>query len=170
MLDLDRMEAGKIRLTPKPVDLNALIKDVIGRAVVSTERHAVRTDLDQALPIVVADADRLVQVMSNLVSNAIKYSPDGGEVRVATRAEDGMVRVSVTDQGIGIAPEFVNRLFGRYERFESNRTSQVVGTGLGLAISRQIVELHGGKIWVDSEVGSGSTFQFTIPIRAVAAS
>jgi signal transduction histidine kinase len=127
-----------------------------------------RTDLDQALPIVSADPDRLVQVVSNLLSNAIKYSPDGGQVGVTTRAEDGMVRVSVTDQGIGIAPEFVNRLFGRYERFESNRTSKVVGTGLGLAISRQIVELHGGRIWVDSQVGHGSNFQFTVPIRAIA--
>jgi PAS domain S-box-containing protein len=168
MLDLDRMEAGKIRLTPKPVDLNALIRDVIERAQVSSERHEMRTDLDQALPIVSADPDRLVQVVSNLLSNAIKYSPDGGQVGVTTRAEDGMVRVSVTDQGIGIAPEFVNRLFGRYERFESNRTSKVVGTGLGLAISRQIVELHGGRIWVDSQVGHGSNFQFTVPIRAIA--
>ncbi|HET9410477.1 MAG TPA: PAS domain-containing sensor histidine kinase [Candidatus Dormibacteraeota bacterium] len=168
MLDLDRMEAGKIRLTTKPVDLNALIKEVIERAQVSSERHAIRTDLDQALPIVTADPDRLVQVVSNLLSNAIKYSPDGGEVGVATRAEDGMVHVSVKDQGIGIAPEFVNRLFGRYERFESNRTSQVVGTGLGLAISRQIVELHGGRIWVDSRVGAGSNFQFTVPVRAIA--
>jgi two-component system, sensor histidine kinase and response regulator len=168
MLDLDRMEAGKIRLTPKPVDLNALIKDVIERAQVSSERHAIRTHLDQALPIVSADPDRLVQVLSNLLSNAIKYSPEGGEVGVSTRAEDGMVHVSVTDHGIGIDPEFVNRLFGRYERFESNRTSKVVGTGLGLAISRQIVELHGGRIWVDSKVGAGSNFQFTVPIRAVA--
>jgi signal transduction histidine kinase len=162
------MEAGKIRLTPKPVDVNALVKEVIERAQVSSERHVIRTDLDQALPIVTADPDRLIQVMSNLLSNAIKYSPDGGEVGVATRAEDGMVHVSVRDQGIGIAPEFVNRLFGRYERFESNRTSNVVGTGLGLAISRQIVELHGGRIWVDSKVGAGSNFQFTVPIRAIA--
>jgi two-component system, sensor histidine kinase and response regulator len=168
MLDLDRMEAGKIRLTPRPVDLNALIKEVIERAQVSSERHAIRTNLDQALPIVTADPDRLVQVISNLLSNAIKYSPDGGEVGVATQAEDGVVHVSVTDRGIGIAPEFVNRLFGRYERFESNRTSKVVGTGLGLAISRQIVELHGGRIWVDSKVGEGSNFQFTVPIRAIA--
>jgi two-component system sensor histidine kinase/response regulator len=168
MLDLDRMEAGKIRLTPKPMDLNALIKEVIERAQVSSERHTIRTNLDQALPIVTADPDRLVQVVSNLLSNAIKYSPDGGEVGVATHAEDGVVHVSVTDHGIGIAPEFVNRLFGRYERFESNRTSKVVGTGLGLAISRQIVELHGGRIWVDSKVGEGSNFQFTVPIRAIA--
>jgi two-component system sensor histidine kinase/response regulator len=169
MLDLDRMEAGKIRLNPKPVDMNALVREVIGRAQVASDNHVIKTDLDRALPIVIADPDRLVQVLSNLVSNAIKYSPEGGEVGLTTRAEDGMVHVSVSDHGIGIAPEFVNRLFGRYERFESNRTSKVVGTGLGLAISRQIIELHGGKIWVDSQVGAGSNFQFTVPIRPTSA-
>jgi two-component system, sensor histidine kinase and response regulator len=168
MLDLDRMEAGKIRLDPKPVDLNTLIRETVDRAQVQSERHAIRTDFDRALPIVSADADRLVQVVSNLLSNAVKYSPDGGDVTIATRSEDGLVHVSVQDHGIGIAPEFVDRLFGRYERFESNRTSKVVGTGLGLAISRQIVELHGGRIWVESKVGVGSDFQFTLPIHSAA--
>jgi two-component system, sensor histidine kinase and response regulator len=168
MLDLDRMEAGKIGLDPKPVDLNTLILEVVDRAQVQSERHRIRTDFDRALPIVSADSDRLVQVISNLLSNAVKYSPDGGEVTIATRSQDSLVHVSVQDHGIGIAPEFVDRLFGRYERFESNRTSKVVGTGLGLAISRQIVELHGGRIWVDSKVGAGSDFQFTLPIHATA--
>src|SRR5205823_11389216 len=112
----------------------------------SSEQHTITTDLDVAIPIVTGDSDRLVQVVSNLLTNAVKYSPDGGEVKVRTRAEGGLVHVSVIDHGVGIPPEFVDRLFGRYERFESNRTSKVVGTGLGLAISRQIVELHGGKI------------------------
>ncbi len=169
MLDLDRMEAGKIRLNPKPVELNGLIREVVERAQVASDKHAIRTHFDRALPIIDADPDRLVQVVSNLLSNAVKYSPDGGDITISTRSEDGSVHVSVRDHGIGIAPEFVDRLFGRYERFESNRTSRVVGTGLGLAISRQIVELHGGKIWVDSQVGEGSTFQFTLPIRPAAA-
>ena len=168
MLDLDRMEAGKIRIQSKPVDLNGLVRDVVDRARASSDRHTIRTDLDDALPIISADPDRLVQVISNLVSNAVKYSPDGGEVTVSTRASDGQVGVAVRDQGVGIPPEFIDRLFGRYERFESNRTSKVVGTGLGLAISRQIIELHGGKIWVESKVGSGSTFQFTVPMKAPA--
>jgi PAS domain S-box-containing protein len=166
MLDLDRMEAGKIRLNPKPIDLNSLVSDAIDRARASSEDHEITADLDRALPIVSGDADRLVQVVSNLLTNAVKYSPDGGEVKVTTRAEDGVVRVAVIDHGIGIAPEFVDRLFGRYERFESNRTSKVVGTGLGLAISRQIVELHGGRIWVESKLGAGSSFQFTVPVKA----
>ena len=131
----------------------------------ASERHTIKTVLDQALPVINADPDRLIQVVSNLVSNALKYSPDGGEVTISTRSADGQVVVAVADQGVGIPPEFISRLFGRYERFESNRTSKVVGTGLGLAISRQIVELHGGRIWAESQLGSGSTFQFSLPMR-----
>ena len=165
MLDLDRMEAGKIRLSPKPLDLNQLVVETVERAQATSDRHRLVTDLDRALPVVTGDSDRLVQVVSNLLTNAVKYSPDGGEVLVKTRADDGQVHVSVIDHGVGIAPEFVDRLFGRYERFESNRTSKVVGTGLGLAISRQIIELHGGRIWVESKPGEGSNFQFTLPLR-----
>lgn len=166
MLDLDRMEAGKIRLSPRPIDLNSLVRDAVERAQVSSETHRIHVDLDPALPIVTADSDRLVQVIGNLLNNAMKYSPDGGDVAITTRLENGNVHVSVRDRGVGIAPEFADRLFGRYERFESNRTSKVVGTGLGLAISRQIVELHGGRIWVESKLGEGSDFQFTIPVTA----
>ncbi len=165
MLDLDRMEAGKIRLNPKPVDVNTLVRDAAERGEVSSDKHIIKINLDQALPIISADPDRLVQVISNLVSNAVKYSPEGGDVTISTRTQNGEVVVSVADHGVGIPPEFISRLFGRYERFESNRTSKVVGTGLGLAICRQIVELHGGRIWVESEVGSGSNFQFTLPVR-----
>src|SRR4029077_3534698 len=132
MLDLDRMEAGMIRLSTRPVDLNAFVRESVERSRPTTEKHVIRTELDQALPIISGDPDRLTQVISNLMSNAIKYSPDGGEVCVTTRAEGDRVHVSVSDPGIGIPAEFVGRLFGRYERFESNRTSQVVGTGLGL--------------------------------------
>jgi len=170
MLDLDRMEAGKIRLNFKPVDVNGLVRDVADRARASSDAHSVRTMVDEALPIISADPDRLIQVITNLVSNAVKYSPDGGEVTVTTGLQDGHVRVAVTDHGVGIAPDNIGRVFGRYERFESNKTGNVVGTGLGLAISRQIVELHGGRIWVDSKIGEGSTFQFTLPVRAAAGS
>jgi two-component system sensor histidine kinase/response regulator len=168
MLDLDRMEAGKIHLELKPVDLNAILEDAIQRAQVGAEGHRLVADLDLALPVASADSDRLIQVVSNLLSNAIKYSPEGGEVRVASRAHDGLIEVSVQDHGLGIPAEFIDRVFGRYERFESNRTSKVTGTGLGLAISRQIVELHAGRIWVESEAGKGSTFHFTIPAARIA--
>jgi len=166
MLDLDRMEAGKVRLNPKPVDLNSLVAETTERAQIASTDHHITTELDGAMPTVTADPDRLVQVISNLLTNAVKYSPDGGDVKVVTRSENGSAHVSVIDQGVGIGPEFIDRVFGRYERFENSKTSRVVGTGLGLAISRQIIELHGGKIWVESKPGEGSTFQFTIPVGA----
>jgi PAS domain S-box-containing protein len=167
MLDLDRMEAGKIRLELKPLSVNQLLKDAVERTQVGTDRHTVVAELDMALPVTAGDSDRLVQVISNLLSNALKYSPDGGEIKVTSRNEDGLIHVSVQDHGQGIPAEFIDRVFGRYERFESNRTSKVTGTGLGLAISKQIVDLHGGTIWVESVFGKGSTFHFTLPVKAV---
>jgi len=164
MLDLDRMEAGKIRLDLKPVDLNVLVNDAVERLRVSTHKHAIRIELQAGVPPVRGDADRLTQVIANLLSNAVKYSPNGGEILVTTRVERTHVVVSVLDHGLGIPPEFINRLFGRYERFEDKHAGKIIGTGLGLAITRQIVEMHGGKIGVESAVGSGSEFAFTIPV------
>ena len=168
MLDLDRMEAGKIRIQLKPVDVNSLVREAVDRARASSNNHDLRVELDEALPIVNADPDRLVQVISNLLTNAVKYSPDGGEVTVGTHAEDGHVNVAVRDHGVGIAPENIGKVFARYERFESTKTNAVIGTGLGLAISKQIIELHGGRIWVESKLGEGSTFQFTVPVGSPA--
>ena len=164
MLDLDRMEAGKIRLRVAPLSMNALLLESVEHARAAAVHHRLTTDLDVALPVIKGDSDRLVQVVSNLLSNAVKYSPEGSEIKVTSRQDADHVHVSVQDHGEGIPKEFQARLFGRYERFESNRASKVVGTGLGLAIARQIVELHGGTIWVESELGSGSTFHFTIPL------
>ena len=168
MLDLDRMEAGKIRLALGPVDLNKLLRESMERTRLTTDKHSLVEDLDVALPLVTGDSDRLVQVVSNLLSNAVKYSPGGGEIRVSSRIDGDLVHVSVIDHGQGIPKEFIPKVFGRYERFESNYTAKVAGTGLGLAISRQIIELHGGRIWVESEAGKGSTFHFAIPIAAAA--
>ena len=166
MLDLDRMEAGKIKLELAPLDLNALIEEAIERARVASDKHAVTASRESSLPLVLGDRDRLTQVMSNLLSNAIKYSPDGGEVAVATRRGEHAAEVTVTDHGLGIPPEFIHRIFGRYERFEDKHAGKIIGTGLGLAITRQIVEMHGGRIAVESEVGSGSRFTFSVPYAA----
>ena len=122
-------------------------------------------NLDPVQPTVVADPDRIAQVVSNLLSNAIKYSPQGGEILISSLAQDGQVEVSVRDHGMGIGPDFLEKLFSRYERYEKT-SSKILGTGLGLAITRQIVEMHGGKIWVDSELGAGSDFHFTLPLAA----
>ncbi len=171
MLDLDRIEAGRMTLNICPVDLNVILTEAAERARAVSPKHAIEANLDPALPAVRGDSDRLFQVVTNLLSNAVKYSPSGGEILLTSVAKDGMVEVSVIDHGLGIPADFVKKLFGRYERFEDKTKAKIIGTGLGLAITRQIVDMHGGKIWVDSTVGVGSEFHFTVPVAApVAAS
>ncbi|HUZ87330.1 MAG TPA: HAMP domain-containing sensor histidine kinase [Candidatus Baltobacterales bacterium] len=164
MLDLDRMESGRVALDLKPLDLNGLVEQAVDRAKVSGAKCEIVCSLQEPLPVVDGDTDRLFQVISNLLGNAVKYSPDGGEVLVTTSQVDGEVRVSVKDHGIGIAPEDLPRLFQRYERIDSKTGSKISGTGLGLVISRQIVEMHGGRIWAGGNEGGGSEFAFAIPI------
>jgi len=164
MLDLDRIEAGRMTLNICPVDLNGILTDAAERARAVSPKHTIEANLDPALPAVRGDSDRLFQVVANLLSNAVKYSPSGGEILLKSVAKDGMVEVSVIDHGLGIPADFVKRLFTRYERFEDKTKAKIIGTGLGLAITRQIVDMHGGKIWVDSTVGVGSEFHFTVPV------
>jgi PAS domain S-box-containing protein len=167
MLDLDRIEAGRLILHLQPTDLNALLQQAVERASASSFHHFITAKLDPSTPIVHCDPDRITQVLANLMSNAIKYSPSGGEVVVSSQVSDGHVEASVRDHGIGITPDFIKRLFGRYERYEKT-SNQVLGTGLGLAITRQIIELHGGKVWVESAVGVGSDFRFSLPLHNAA--
>jgi PAS domain S-box-containing protein len=164
MLDLDRIESGRMQLHMEALDLNSLLADAVDRARMSTQRHDMVTDLDPRVGAVQGDRDRLTQVVSNLLTNAIKYSPNGGEVVVTSKLQEGnVIEVSVCDHGQGIPPEFIQRIFGRYERYEGAGTKDVVGTGLGLAIAQQIVQLHKGRIWVESRLGEGSTFRFVVP-------
>ncbi|HKB17510.1 MAG TPA: PAS domain-containing sensor histidine kinase, partial [Candidatus Dormibacteraeota bacterium] len=163
MLDMDRIEAGRLTLHPQSVDLNSLLEDAVDRARASSSRHDIVCNFERQQPIVQCDPDRIAQVIANLLSNAVKYSPDGGEIAVTSVRRDNHVDVSIRDHGVGIAADFIQRLFGRYERYEKN-SNKIVGTGLGLAITRQIVEMHGGKVWVDSEPGAGSDFHFTLPV------
>jgi PAS domain S-box-containing protein len=164
MLDFDRLEAGKVRLDLKSLDINELAREAVERARVMSRKSAITAQLADGLPDVLGDADRLLQVMTNLLSNAVKYSPTGAEIGVTTRLLGSAVEVTIWDHGRGIPPEFIKRLFGKYERYEDNHAGKIIGTGLGLAISRQIVEMHGGRIMVDSVIGRGSEFRFTIPV------
>jgi PAS domain S-box/PAS domain S-box len=165
MLDLDRMESGRMSIRTTDVDINEVLSDAIARAG-SSPTVEFKADLDPRLPIVVGDRDRLVQVVSNLVNNAVKYSPDGGTVTLSTRAEGGYALVSVTDTGLGIPPDEIGHVFERFRRVRSGAAQSIPGTGLGLTIVKQIVEMHGGKIWVESAVGHGSAFHFTVPLAA----
>jgi PAS domain S-box-containing protein len=166
MLDLDRMESGRMSIRAGDVDINEVLSEAIARAGTAASTVEFKGDLDPRLPIVVGDRDRLIQVVSNLVNNAIKYSPDGGTVTLSTRAEGGYALVSVTDTGLGIPPDEIGHVFERFRRVRSGAAQSIPGTGLGLTIVKQIVEMHGGKIWVESAVGHGSAFHFTVPLVA----
>jgi PAS domain S-box-containing protein len=162
MLDLDRIEAGRFTLHIEPVKINELLQSAADRARASSkQQRVVCTFADD--PIVRCDPDRVAQVAANLLSNAVKYSPEGGVIALSTALNNGSVDVSIRDQGVGIAPEFMQKLFSRYERYEKT-SGKILGTGLGLALAKQIVEMHGGKVWVTSEVGEGSDFHFTLPV------
>ncbi|MDQ6721831.1 MAG: ATP-binding protein [Candidatus Dormibacteraeota bacterium] len=165
MLDLDRMESGRMSIRTADVDINEVLGDAIARAG-SSPTVDFKADLDPRLPIVAGDRDRLIQVVSNLVNNAVKYSPDGGTVTLSSRVEGGFALISVTDTGVGIPPDEIGHVFERFRRVRSGAAQSIPGTGLGLTIVKQIVEMHGGKIWVESAVGHGSAFHFTLPLAA----
>lgn len=164
MLDLDRMESGRMTMRTADVDINDVLMEAIARATPSSATVEFKSDLDPRLPIVAGDRDRLIQVVSNLVNNAVKYSPEGGTVTLSSRVEGRYALISVTDTGIGIPQDEIGHVFERFRRVRSGAAQSIPGTGLGLTIVKQIVEMHGGKIWVESAVGHGSSFHFTVPL------
>ncbi len=164
MLDLDRMESGRMTMRTADVDINEVLSDTMARASNTSNLVEFKADLDPRLPIVTGDRDRLVQVVSNLVNNAVKYSPEGGTVTLSSRADGGFALVTVADTGLGIPPNEIGHVFERFRRVHSGAAQSIAGTGLGLTIVKQIVEMHGGKIWIESAVGHGSAFHFTIPL------
>jgi PAS domain S-box-containing protein len=163
ILNLERMQSGFAAIEPRPVDLNAVIAAVVHLTKPTSTTHKFAFDLAPGLPLVAGDRDKLYQVVSNLVSNAIKYSPSGGEVRITTRPENGYAHVEIIDQGVGIPDTALARIFERYARIETSAHRVIKGTGLGLPIARQIIDLHHGKIWAESVPGSGSTFHVLVP-------
>jgi PAS domain S-box-containing protein len=164
MLDLERMQSGRMQLHRDPVDLNQTIKEIAQRLRATTNRHQIRLDLDEMLPVFIGDQDKLVQVFTNLIANAIKYSPEGGDLVVKTRANQEHVHLTVCDPGIGIPSSDLERIFDRYARVEGGAGRFVKGIGLGLPIARQIVEMHGGTIWAESVVHEGSVFHVVLPL------
>ena len=166
LLDLSRIESGGALGALEPVDLGALATSSVGRLRLFAERQRVTlaTDVGAPLPAVHGDEDRLGQVLINLLHNAVKFSPDGGEVRVSVRAVGDQVEVAVADHGVGIPRAAQARIFERFYKVDRARVrGEAGGTGLGLAIARHIIEQHGGRIWVESTEGIGSTFSFALP-------
>ena len=165
LLDLEKIRAGKMNLAPEAVDLNTLVKDAIERIRLTSLWHTISFQEDEQIPIIEADRDKIMQVLTNLLSNAVKYSPHGGEIRVTCALEDAGVHVSVQDEGIGIDPDVLDQVFIPYSRIHSATTQYIQGAGLGLPIVRQIIDMHAGKVWVESELEHGSCFHFVLPLH-----
>jgi signal transduction histidine kinase len=162
-LNVSRLESGKIQLDKQSFDLNGLLKEVVEEATLTTASHQICL-VTEGVITVQADRDKIGSVISNLLSNAIKYSPKGKTVEIKCQLTNGMAQVSVKDEGMGIKPEDIEKLFERYYRVNSKHTQTISGFGIGLYLSGEIVERHNGKIWVESQTGIGSTFYFTLPV------
>lgn len=170
LLDASKLESGTLRLDLTTIDLHTLVRELSEtmRPLAQEKSITLKEHLRADLPHVEADRTKLRRILVNLLSNALKFTPKGGRVTLKAELTQGdRVRICVSDTGIGIAGEDIVRLFDKYEQTRNRSTRGEKGTGLGLYITKQLVELHGGKIEVDSEVGHGSTFSFTLPIAQV---
>src|SRR5919202_4297981 len=172
LLDVSRMEMGRYQIEPQPVRVMKEVEHLVTQVQSQTDKHQVVVEGETDL-VVEADPVRMRQVLQNLLNNAVRYSPAGGRVTVRlgydpnSVGEDGtprMAHLAVADQGVGIPEKELGRVFEKFHRVDGELKQKVRGSGLGLAICQAIVEGHGGRIWVESTVGQGSTFQFTLPL------
>jgi len=163
LLDASRVQAGALPMTVEETALDELAGRVAQRFQVQTDKHEIGTRFPKGFPPVKGDPARLEQVLNNLVSNAIRYSPQGGRINIQGRSQPDSVIVTVSDEGIGIPATEQGRIFDPFYRVDDSPTRTTRGTGLGLFLARAIVEAHGGRIWVESEPGKGSSFSFSLP-------
>jgi signal transduction histidine kinase len=195
LLDIGRIDTQRVELDLKEIELPKVVQEVIeslrGRA--HEKRQTLQADLSPALPMILGDRDRLIQVFTNLIGNAQRYTPTGGRIVVKARPaqvaekemgeldqresgslqdqssvwrEPEMVRVDIIDDGIGVAPEDRERIFERFFRSDHPLVQETTGTGLGLSITKSLIEMHSGTIWVESTQGKGSVFSFTLPVAS----
>jgi len=166
ILDLAKIEAGRMELEPTEFDLAGAIENTLTLLRERAHRRGIelKRTIDPRLSYVYADERKVKQVLLNLLSNALKFTPERGRIDVRADLRGDVVEISVTDTGVGIAPEDLDAVFEEFRQVGTS-AKKVEGTGLGLAISRKFIELHGGKIWVTSQVGVGSTFAFTVPLN-----
>jgi histidine kinase len=165
--DLSRVEAHQLDFNFRPAGVTGLVKAAVSRLEPQYQAKNVlmKTSLADSLPRVLVDADRVMQVLLNLLGNALQYTPAGGQVRVEAARRGEGVQVSVSDTGIGISPEHLSQVFERFYRVDKSRSRVGGGSGLGLTIARHIVEAHSGRIWAESAgTGCGSRFSFTLPV------
>jgi signal transduction histidine kinase len=167
VLDIAKIEAGQFSLNLAEYALANVVETVCAatESLAETKKLALRADVARSMPVGVGDEQRLTQVLLNLVGNAIKFT-DTGEVRITAKSENGHFAVSVADTGPGIPADQLTRVFDQFHQVDNSNTKKKGGTGLGLAIAKQIVEMHGGRVWVESEPGHGATFLMRLPVRA----
>jgi signal transduction histidine kinase len=167
VLDIAKIESGQFALNMAEYSVKSIVEIVRAatESLAQNKKLALRTEVAKSLPIGLGDEQRLTQVLLNLVGNAIKFT-DTGEVRVTAKAVNGYFAVCVVDTGPGIPEQERTRIFEQFHQIDDSNTKAKGGTGLGLAIAKQIVEMHGGRIWVESTLGKGATFQIELPVRA----
>jgi signal transduction histidine kinase len=171
LLEISRIETGRLKLDIKPVSMNEIVEETLRttQRQIEEKQQALEVALPADLPRVMGDRARLIQVMTNLISNAYKYTPNGGRIAISAQPKanggtSGFVLCAVRDSGIGISPEDQAKLFTKFFRSGDPAVREVPGTGLGLSITKSLIELHGGEIWVESQLGRGTTFAFTVPV------
>lgn len=166
LLNVSRIEAGRaLQMNWSTFDPVIVIERVLAAQRAYTDKHQMKLRIDGVLVPIIGDSDKFDQIMTNLVSNAIKYSPRGGEITVEAQSDGERLRVAVRDQGIGIPPDKLARIFDKFERVDNRDTREVGGTGIGLFLVKHLVERHEGTIWAESELGTGSAFIFEIPVE-----
>jgi len=165
LLELSRSQADGLFLHAEPVNIQKVVQETVDKIKRQSSAHRFVIDLPKELPLVHADPIRLERILYNLLENAVKYSPQGGEIRVLANLESEYLVIGVSDQGVGISLHDQAKLFAPFQRLEQSRLEGVQGAGLGLLVCRRLVEAHGGRIWMESTLGQGSTFFFTLPLR-----
>ena len=169
LLDVAKIEAGKLDVKPVNMDYSSVIKDIVELFIPKADEQKIKLsyEIEDNIPFVYGDEDRLKQVVTNLIGNALKFTPEGGEIKINVRTakNKNIIETSVADTGYGIPPDKIDRIFSKFEQVTSHRdmVKGAKGTGLGLTIAKAIVEMHGGAIWVESVVNKGTTFFFTLP-------
>jgi two-component system sensor histidine kinase BaeS len=168
LLDLARSDAGRLSIRPQPTEVAPLVEDVARTMRAQTEAagQSLTEQVEPGLPPIDVEPDRIRQILVNLLTNAHEYTPEGASIGIAARPVGAEVEISVSDNGPGIPPDQLERIFERFTRGDAGLTQRVGGTGLGLAISKSLVELHGGSIRAESTVGAGSTFHVRLPVAA----
>jgi two-component system sensor histidine kinase KdpD len=164
LLDLTRMEAGVMRIAPKKVSLNTVISTALVQLQALTTGQVLGLSIPSDLPFILCDAQRIAQVLTNLVGNAAKFSPVGTKITISARRAEAMVQIDVADQGPGIPSKDRIRVFESFRQLENGTGSRMGGAGLGLAICKGLIEAHQGEIWVQDHIGPGTVISFTLPV------